>query len=280
MSKNIVINGENYNGVSRIRALIQGGAEYAEFVEASEIDTSGNDAVLTAKTITANGTYNAADDGADGYSSVVVNVASGGDTGGGSDFGKSLQAIAPHIGNAGSMFAGSFRNGGDITSIPDLELTTTNTIDKMFQNATDLTEIGVLNIPNVTSVGAFIAGSSVTKVGFRNTGKVSSWYQSFRHNPLQEINGELDFSGATNVSATFGNASKLQKVSFVPNTIGIALDMSACASLDHDSVVSVLNGLKDTGAQLELKLPSSIVNTLSDSEKAIATGKNWVLTGV
>lgn len=35
--------------------------------------------ILTTKTITENGTYNASDDNADGYSSVTVNVASGGE---------------------------------------------------------------------------------------------------------------------------------------------------------------------------------------------------------
>lgn len=34
--------------------------------------------ILTAKTVTANGTYYAEDDGADGYSSVTVNLSGGG----------------------------------------------------------------------------------------------------------------------------------------------------------------------------------------------------------
>ena len=45
--------------------------------------STGSSATLTTKTITANGTYNAEDDNADGYSSVTVNVSGGG--GGSSD---------------------------------------------------------------------------------------------------------------------------------------------------------------------------------------------------
>lgn len=82
MSKNITINGKNYNGVSKINALVQGSTtEYAEFVDVDEVETGGNDVVLTTKTITANGTYSAADDNADGFSAVTVNVPTGGNTG-------------------------------------------------------------------------------------------------------------------------------------------------------------------------------------------------------
>lgn len=279
MSKNVTINGKNYTGVSKIKALLEGSStEYAEFVDASEIETGGKEPILTTKEITENGTYVAANDGADGFSSVIVNVpVSEGNTGGDSDFGSSLQVVAPYLATAAGLFT-SLRDGSGITSIPDLELLKCASVDKLFQNAADLTEVGVLNIPNCTNIGSFIAGSSITKIGLRNTGKVNSWYQSFRHTPLIEINGELDFSGATNVSGTFSNAVNLQKITFVANTIGLALDMSACKSLSHDSVISVLNGLKDTGAQLTLKLHADILNTLSDSEKAIATSKNWVLS--
>ena len=43
--------------------------------------TGGSPSVLTTKTITANGTYNASSDNADGYSSVTVNVSGGGGSG-------------------------------------------------------------------------------------------------------------------------------------------------------------------------------------------------------
>jgi hypothetical protein len=86
MSKNITINGENYNGVSTIKALVQGSAtEYAEFIDADEVETGG-DAVLTTKTITVNGTYAASADNADGFSAVTVNVPTGGGGGEVADF--------------------------------------------------------------------------------------------------------------------------------------------------------------------------------------------------
>ena len=281
MSKNISINGANYNNVSTIKVLKQGGTEYVDFVDPSEIEVGGNESVLTTKTITANGTYYATNDNADGYSSVIVQVENGGgnSSGGSGSFGECLQAVAPYFNSLASAFV-LLRGDTGITTIPDLQLTRCTNIDKIFQNATEVVEVGILDIPECTNVGAFIAGSGITKIGLRNTSKVGSWYQSFRMNNLTEINGELDFTSASNVSGTFQNAASLTRVRFVANTIGLALDMSSCKSLDHDSVISTLNGLKDTGSQLVLKLPASIVSTLSESERAIATNKNWTVEGV
>lgn len=44
------------------------------------VNVSGSSPTLITKTITANGTYDASDDNADGYSQVVVNVSGGGAT--------------------------------------------------------------------------------------------------------------------------------------------------------------------------------------------------------
>lgn len=54
------------------------GDDKGSVVSAREIGKSGGEAVLIQKTITANGTFAAADDNADGYSSVTVDVQGGG----------------------------------------------------------------------------------------------------------------------------------------------------------------------------------------------------------
>lgn len=57
--------------------------------------TDANTFVLTTKTITENGTYNASDDNADGYSQVTVNVASGGGSGGVETCKLTINVITP-----------------------------------------------------------------------------------------------------------------------------------------------------------------------------------------
>ena len=96
-SKNLVLKGATWNGVESVDFNVSGGGT-ARFVETSDADATAADIangktayvngslitgsatapVLTTKSITQNGTYNASSDSADGYSSVTVNVSGGG----------------------------------------------------------------------------------------------------------------------------------------------------------------------------------------------------------
>ena len=96
-SKNLVLKGATWNGVESVDFPVSGGGT-ARYVETSDADATAADIasgktayaggllitgsatapVLTTKSITANGTYNASSDSADGYSSVTVNVSGGG----------------------------------------------------------------------------------------------------------------------------------------------------------------------------------------------------------
>ena len=99
-SKNIVLKGATWNGVESVDFPVSGGGT-ALYVETSDADATAADIasgkkayvngslivgsatapVLTTKSITQNGTYNASSDSADGYSSVTVNVSGGGGSG-------------------------------------------------------------------------------------------------------------------------------------------------------------------------------------------------------
>lgn len=99
-SKSIVAKGTTYNGVESVTFPVSGGGN-ATFYEVSDTTAgasdvasgkyfytssgvktegtaSGGSATLITKNITANGTYNASSDNADGYSSVTVSVSGGG----------------------------------------------------------------------------------------------------------------------------------------------------------------------------------------------------------
>ena len=101
-SKNIVLKGTTYNGVESITLPTSPSGD-ATFVEVSDTTATASDvlnskyfytaagvktqgtgtggsATLITKNITANGTYNASSDNADGYSSVTVSVSGGGDS--------------------------------------------------------------------------------------------------------------------------------------------------------------------------------------------------------
>lgn len=99
-SKNIVAKGTTYNGVESVTFPVSGGGD-ATFYEISDTTCTASDVLnskyfysssgvktqgtgtvpsptLITKSITANGTYNASSDNADGYSSVTVSVSGGG----------------------------------------------------------------------------------------------------------------------------------------------------------------------------------------------------------
>ena len=139
-SKNIVAKGTTYNGVESVTFPVSGGGD-ATFYEVSDTTAgasdvasgkyfytssgvktegtaSGGSATLITKNITANGTYNASSDNADGYSSVTVSVSGGGSSNviqgtftTGSAAGASTFTI-PYSGNGYPISFLAYVNGG------------------------------------------------------------------------------------------------------------------------------------------------------------------------
>lgn len=126
---------------------------------------------LTTKTITANGTYNASSDSADGYSSVTVNVSGGG--GGGL--------------SADSILDGSVTTVESyVTKVKYYALANCTSLTSVsFPNAT-ICDIGVCrgataltsaSFPNITTIGqyAFAGCTSLTNLTFTNATEVGSY---------------------------------------------------------------------------------------------------------
>lgn len=81
---------------------------------------------------------------------------------------------------------------------------------------------------------------------------------------------------------TFANSPKLTNVKFSGVIGKNGLNLSPCPQLTHDSLMSVINCLKDyskdtSGTSWVLTLGSTNLNKLTNAEKAIATGKGWTL---
>ena len=91
--------------------------------------TDANTFVLTTKTITENGTYNASADNADGYSQVTVNVASGG--GGGAGFSVTFPATAKNWNKITS--GGIVQVDGTVVSIADYSTLAGQTIPNVLE---------------------------------------------------------------------------------------------------------------------------------------------------
>ena len=94
---------------------------------------------------------------------------------------------------------------------------------------------------------------------------------------LKKIAG-IDF-GLFTSTVNFTSSKNLAEIENISN-IGMALNLSVCNQLNHDSLINVLNALVDlTGTDSKtLTLGTTNLNKLSENEKAIATNKNWTLS--
>ena len=95
---------------------------------------------------------------------------------------------------------------------------------------------------------------------------------------LTTIDGIESSEDTAWVSSSFSGNNPLSHCIF-SGVIGKNLNLSN-TRLDHESLISVLNCLKDisgTGTTLTLTLGSTLLAKLTDTEKAIATQKGWTL---
>lgn len=90
---------------------------------------------------------------------------------------------------------------------------------------------------------------------------------------------ELIINSSVLTSCNISYNTGLRKIT-VPIDWNVAIHLSSSSLLEHDSIVNLLENLKDlTGETAKtLKLGSVNLAKLTDEEKAIATNKNWTLS--
>lgn len=99
---------------------------------------------------------------------------------------------------------------------------------------------------------------------------------------LQSLDlSSFDTSKVTSMNKILSYCSKLQTLILGNNWASKAnitsFDLSYCSALTHDSLVDIMNKLATRTNSPTIKLSTESKNLLSDSEKAIATGKGWTI---
>lgn len=87
---------------------------------------------------------------------------------------------------------------------------------------------------------------------------------------------KLIVTETTSYSNTFYQCSVLENI-VIEGTIGKEINFGPCKNLTHDSLMSIINALKDGVSSITCTLGTTNLEKLTDEEKAIATQKGWDL---
>lgn len=213
---------------------------------------SGGSATLITKTITENGTYDATDDNADGYSEVTVNVV------------------------PSSEYIVTLENLHD--SSTDFQNTYINPSNGELINYNGWISTDFIELNGQVSVAVLIKDWQYCAVYDEN--------KNFIRNLSNSLNGSLT-SNAKYIRFS-GVRATIQKLYVYPSNNITDCDVPATINeplvliefnINIESLIQILNNLADRTGQTGYILTLGLVNLekLTSEQKAIATSKNWTL---
>ena len=139
----------------------------------------------------------------------------------------------------------------------------------------------VMDFSKVTRFYGFLWESSIYRVGTIDCSSATTLeYAFFNAGSLTTIDKLILHEGITSYSYTFTNASNLQNLTIEGVIAGNYFGFSTAPKVSHDSLMSVINHLKDysgTGTTKTITFGATNLAKLTDTEKAIATQKGWTI---
>ena len=139
--------------------------------------------------------------------------------------------------------------------------------------------LNTYNWDNVTSMSCmFEYCNNLTTIPLIDTSKVTSMNHMFEHCDNLTTIPLIDTSKVTDMSFMFYQCYNLTNLGGFTN-LSVKLDLSYSTLLTEESLMNVINNLKDLtgGTAQTLTLGSANLKKLTDEQKAVATNKNWVL---
>ncbi len=160
--------------------------------------------------------------------------------------------------------------------------------NKMFSETANLREglyTDVLDFSQCVNLLDVFSESGITKLkkidarattsGFN--GMANMFYNCRKLESIDEFYPSVN----TKFSGTFSTCYGLTKIIFMSEIAVDGLAISHCSKINKESLMSILNQLKDytgTGTTKTVTLGTTNLAKLTDAEKAIATQKGWTLT--
>lgn len=144
----------------------------------------------------------------------------------------------------------------------------TGRVDQMFAYSTCIEDIPMLDFRNA-------------KRGSDNSDLLNGMFSGCRN--LRTIRGfHIGEDGTSGYNTAFQNCTSLENITFYGVIGRNGLNLQWSTKLTHDSLMSVINALKDysedtSGITWAITLGTTNLAKLTDTEKAIATQRGWTL---
>lgn len=172
-----------------------------------------------------------------------------------------------------------FRGNTTMVVFPTFDTTGFDSMYQMCYGCTALERVPVLDTSHVTSMMyAFYGCTNLQEIGGLDTSRIPSASELFHGcKSLRRIGGVIDFSKVhSQIDSTFVSCAALEEVSFA-GTIGVDIAMNGCPKLSVASLLSLIEALAAGVADKECRIGAKNLAKLSAAQRAIATGKGWVL---
>lgn len=179
----------------------------------------------------------------------------------------------------GTNFSSMFQYCVNLQTIPLLNTSKGTNFSSMFSSCQSLKEIPLLDTSKGTTFNyMFMSCISLITIPPINTALVPSFYYFLSGCSSLLSIPQLDATTIASTTYGFNGCTSLVFIKGFTN-LSKTLSLSECTRLSHDSLMNVINNLKDlTGFTAQtLTLGSTNLAKLSAAEKAVATNKNWTL---
>lgn len=169
-------------------------------------------------------------------------------------------------------------------------LTQSGNFSNSFYGCSCIEELNFINLPDYAivadsmfSLAPNIIPDKLKTVSFSPKFKLSNATLLFNGRiSLEEVIGELDFSGITAVnvqSNSFNGCTSLAEIRFTKESIKYNLSFTQSSQLSDESIQSILDGLANVSTTQTLSLNSGVYAKLTEEQKQSATDKGWTITG-
>lgn len=162
------------------------------------------------------------------------------------------------------------------SKLDNLTIQVPTDLSGMFYNAEHYTgEVPSIDCSNVTTIKNLTYSSKISKINLTNVTSNLTNASNFSNDYLKDT-GDLNFTNLTSTSSLFNHGQSLARI----RVTGIKLSFTISSiNLSTEALVQVLNDLADlTGETSQtLTMGSNNLARLNDTQKAIATNKNWAL---